>query len=192
MSIRLRLHASRWSAVAAALALTHAAGATAAVKPVPFWVAPAIAGYGKIHPLPKAAYQPDPRATYKVVFLLTRDGGKPKAVNPGLELVARTVNLYVSAGVPLDHLKFVAIITGPATTAVLDAGHFRSKFGVDNPNRVLIAELRKAGVDVAVCGQAVAAHHFPFSWVSHDVTLALSAVTTVTVLEHEGYGLVSM
>ena len=184
--------ARRLASIAAALVIGGAACAAPAASSASFWVTPTIAGYGKMHPLPKAAYQPDPRATYKVVFLVTGDGGKPTTPNPGLDHVAKAVNLYTSAGVPLDHLKFVAVMAGPATSAALDDAHFKQKYGVDNPNLEMIAKLRKAGVDVAVCGQAVAEHQFQYGWIAHDVTLALSALTTVTVLEQQGYGLVSM
>jgi hypothetical protein len=44
--------------------------------------APAIEGYGKMHPLPKAAYQPDPRTTYKVIFAMTAASKAPEDVNP--------------------------------------------------------------------------------------------------------------
>ncbi len=183
-----------YRAALAAAALVFAGVATAADTPAaaPFWITPTIPGAGKMHPLPHAAYQPNPAQTYKVVFFITKDGAKPTDVNPGLEHVARAVNLYVAAGVPLSHLKFVAIIAGPSTRIVLDNAHYMQKFGVDNPNLGLIAELRKAGIDVAVCGQAVAEANFQYDWIAHDVTLALSALVTVTELEHQGYGLMPM
>ena len=55
-----------------------------------------------------------------------------------------------------------------------------------------VAELRKAGVDVAVCGQAVAEHEFQYDWVDKGITLSLSALTTVTTLEHQGYSLLQL
>ncbi|HUX72701.1 MAG TPA: DsrE family protein [Steroidobacteraceae bacterium] len=182
----------RGAALAAALLLGAVAGAAAKAAAAPFWITPTIAGAGKMHPLPNGAYRPVPGETYKVVFLITHGGAKPTDIDPGLEHVARAVNLYVWAGVPLDHLKFVAIIAGPPTRIALDDAHYKQKFGVDNPNLALIAELRKAGVDVAVCGQAVAEANYKYRWVAQGVTLALSALTTVTALEHDGYGLVPM
>lgn len=157
-----------------------------------FWQTPTIAGVGRIHPLPQAAYQPDRNATYKVVFSLTKAADKPTAVSPSLERVARTVNLYVNAGVPLNHLKFVAIASGAATPIVLNDAQYRSKYGVANPNLPVIAQLRKAGIDVAVCGQAVAEHDFQYDWVDKQVTLALSALTTITELEQQGYALLPL
>ena len=157
-----------------------------------FWQTPAIEGAGRMHPLPNAAYQPSPRETYKVVFAVAARASKPTDVNPGLERVARTVNLYASAGVPLDHLKFVAILYGPATDAALDDAHYRQSFGTSNPNLDVIGKLRHAGVDVAICGQALAEHHYQYDWVAPQLTLALSALTTITVLEHRGYTLVPL
>jgi intracellular sulfur oxidation DsrE/DsrF family protein len=144
-----------------------------------------------MHPLPNAAYQPQKAATYKIVFSVTKAGGKPGEVT-SLDQVARAVNLYASAGVPLDHLKFVAVLHGDATAAALNDAHYRQQFGVDNPNLEVIRKLRAAGIDVAVCGQAVAEHHFQYEWIAPNVTLTLSALTTVTVLENEGYALMPL
>ncbi|MEO8999009.1 MAG: DsrE family protein [Rhodanobacter sp.] len=157
-----------------------------------FWQTPTIAGAGKIHVLPQAAYQPDRNATYKVVFSLSKAGDKPGEVSPSLDHVARAVNLYVSAGVPLDHLKFVAIAAGAATPVVLNDEQYKKVYGVANPNLPLIAQLRKAGVDIAVCGQAVAEHKFQYDWVDSRVTLALSGLTTVINLEQQGYALMPL
>lgn len=174
---------------ATALVLPVLAGAA---EPAGFWSTPTITGYGKIHYLPDAAYKPVPGQTYRIVFSLTQGAKSPSAVNPSLDHVARTVNLYVAAGVPLDHLKFVAVASGAATPLALNDARYRAAYGVPNPNLPLITELRHAGVDVAVCGQAVAEHHFQYSWVDRQVTLALSALTTVTTLEHKGYDLMQM
>lgn len=154
--------------------------------------APVITAAGAFHPVPHAAFLPDRHATYKVVFSMTKPSDKPDQVNPALERVARTVNLYAASGVPLDHLKFVAIAYGPATALVLDDAHYRAKFGVANPNLAAIAQLRKAGVTVAVCGQAVVENHFEDAWVAKDVEVALAALTTITELQQQGYALMPL
>jgi intracellular sulfur oxidation DsrE/DsrF family protein len=154
-----------------------------------FWVTPTIEGYGPVHNFDNVAYKPtagngDP---YKIVFFVNKQEVGPAQINEGLDRVARAVNLYVGAGVPLNQLKFVAILTGGATPATLNNEQYHKINGVDNPNLPLIEKLRKAGVDVSVCDQSVAAHHFDTSWVDKSVTQALSGLTTVTVLEHQGY-----
>lgn len=167
-------------------------GARAAQHPEDFWTTPAIAGYGKMHPLPQAAYKPDPAQTYRIVFGLTAAPKAPGDVNPALERVARTVNLYVTSGAPLSHLKFVAVAYGPATALALNDTQYKAAYGMANPNLPLIAILRKAGVDVAVCGQAVAEHDFQYDWIDSSVTVALSALTTITSLEQAGYHLMPL
>ncbi|MFT4065574.1 DsrE family protein [Paraburkholderia sp.] len=168
--------------------LAHAAGG----ETEGFWSTPTIHNYGTIHYLPDAAFKPDPKRSYKIVFSLTQASQSPDKVNPGLDHVARTVNLYVAAGVPLSHLKAVAVAYGAATPLALDDAHYRASFGVPNPNLPLIAELKKAGVTVSVCGQAVAEHHFEYDWLANDVTLALSGLTTITTLESDGYVLMPL
>ncbi len=172
-------------AVAAIAAISSAA--QAADTQANFWTTPTIQGYGKIHYLPDSAYRPQADQTYKIVFSITQGSKTPATVNGALDHVARTVNLYAAAGVPLDHLKFVAVVSGPATPLALNDAQYKTAYGVANPNLALIAELKKAGVDVAVCGQAVAEHDFQYEWVDKSVTLALSALTTVSTLEHQGY-----
>src|SRR6202171_3585382 len=116
----------------------EAPGEGAAGAPPDFWQTPALTGVGKMHPLPKAAYQPQKAAIYKIVFDVTKAGAKPGEVSPSLDLVARAINLYSSAGTPLDHLKFVAVLHGAATAAALDNSHYKQQFGVDNPNLEII------------------------------------------------------
>lgn len=177
-------------ALGAVLGLAFASsGALAADN---FWVTPTIHSAGKMHELPQASYKPDSKATYKIVFSLTKAASKPDEVNPGIERVARTVNLYTWAGVPLKHLHIVAVAAGGATAIALDNVHYRQQFGTDNPNLPVIAELRKAGVDIAVCGQAVAEHKYPYDAIDKSVTLALSALTTITELQHKGYALMPL
>lgn len=157
-----------------------------------FWVTPTIHSAGKMHELPQASYKPDAKASYKIVFGLTKAAAKPDEVNPGIERVARTVNLYTWAGVPLKHLHIVAVAAGGATAIALDNAHYRQEFGTDNPNLPVIEELRKAGVDIAVCGQAVAEHKYPYEAIDKRVTLALSALTTITELQQKGYALMPL
>jgi intracellular sulfur oxidation DsrE/DsrF family protein len=157
-----------------------------------FWTTPTVHGYGKMHFLPNGAFKPQPGHTYKVVFSLTQGAKDPNEVSPALDHVARAVNLYVASGVPLSKLKFVAVASGSATSLALDDAHYRAQFGVPNPNLPLIAILRKDGITIAVCGQAMAEHHFEYDWIDPRVTLSLSALTTVTTLQQAGYALLPL
>lgn len=169
------------------IALTTLGAAARAADPD--WTYPTIQGFGKIVSLPGASLQPSKDADYKVVFNLTT-GGDADKVNPALDRVARAVNLFTSAGVPLSHLHFIVVVHGPATPLTLDNDHYREKFHVDNPNLKLIGELEKVNVKVAVCGQALAHQSFPQNWVNPQVEITLSAITDLILLEQQGYVLV--
>ncbi|HEX4984778.1 MAG TPA: DsrE family protein [Burkholderiales bacterium] len=150
------------------------------------WVNPAVADFGAAAVLPGAGMQPDKGAEYKVVFNVTMGGPNDK-INPGLERVARAANIFTSAGVPLSHLHFIAVVHGPATLSVLDNDHYKEKLGTDNPNVKLISELKAAGVQVVVCGQALAHLKLAHDWVNPDVEVTLSAISDVIILEQKGY-----
>lgn len=150
------------------------------------WENPVIP-YGHVHPLPNAGVQPSRHKVYKALFDVTKGFKDPAKPDAGLVHVARAVNVFASAGVPLRHLKFVAIVHGPATPAILNNEAYKKKYGVDNPNIALIRDLRKAGVHVDVCGQALADNGFVHSWVNKDVRIDLSALATVVIYGNKGY-----
>jgi hypothetical protein len=125
-----------------AIALVAAASVSAHAGATDFstlWVTPTIHDYGKIRLITDAAFKPQPGRTYKVVFSLTQAAKQTGEVNPALDRVARTVNLYVASGVPLRDLKFVAVTYGAVTPLPLDDAHYRAAYGVANPNLPLIA-----------------------------------------------------
>ncbi len=151
------------------------------------WVYPAIQGYGPVHPFSGARVMPNKHRIYKAIFDVTKgtkDFSKP---NPGLVHVARAVNVFAEAGVPLNHLRFVAIVHGPATASILNNKAYMKKYGVANPNIKLISALRRAGVSVGVCGQALADNDFPHVWVNKEVAITLSALSTVVIYGDKGY-----
>ncbi|KGT92459.1 sulfur reduction protein DsrE [Erwinia typographi] len=160
--------------------------------PAGFWSTPAIKGYGEIHYEADVAYKPAVSDSNKIVFQITKAENRPKDPNLGLQRVARVVNLYVASGVPANQLKFVVSVTGDGTPAMLNNEHYKKMFGMDNPNLKLISQLREKGVDVSVCDQSVAFHHFQHDWIDKSVTHALSSPTTVSTLENQGYAFLSM
>ena len=150
---------------------------------------PVIAGHGAIHPVPDAANRPDPTLDYKVVFSVTANPeGK---ANPGLEKVARLINLLGDGGVAADHRHIVPIVHGKATPLVLDARAYAARFhGAANPDADLIARLKAAGAPVHVCAQALAGFGIAASEVDPAVIIDDSALTTMATLQLRGYALI--
>ncbi len=151
-------------------------------------VYPIVPNVGGVVPQPKAAEQP--RAGAKVVFDITADA-KPTDLNKGLERVARLLNLYGSAGMKASDVKIALVLHGEATKSVLANDIYRSKFAADkNPNLAVIGELSKAGVEVFVCGQALAYKGFEESEVSEGVKVASAALTVIINRQADGYSYV--
>lgn len=166
------------------LSIAAAAGAAAAQTPI-------VPGFGAVAPVQGAHERPDPNREYKVVFDVSMgaaDAGKPAT---GLERVARFVNMLGAGGVAADKRRIVAVLHGPATHAVMtDAAYGRRHGGAKNPNVPLIAALERAGVDVRVCGQALAGQKIGPGEVLPAVQVDLAALMTVTHLQFTGYALV--
>ncbi len=155
-------------------------------------VNPAISDFGAAHAIDGAAYLPDPSSHYRLVFSLTSAGKQKDMPNPSLNRVARAVNLFRMSGVPATQLHFVAVVHGEATSTVLQDSHHQAFDGMPNPNIALIAALCDANVEVTVCAQALVANGFTADGVIPAVTRSLSALTTLAVLQADGYGLIPL
>ncbi|HEY9514853.1 MAG TPA: DsrE family protein [Gemmatimonadaceae bacterium] len=181
----------RWlgclAAVAAAVIVAAPATSAQAIPGMPAGEYPVIKGFSPAYPLPKAAAQPSKTAHYKVIFNIAREAANVDDPNPGLLHIARFLNVYAAAGVPVRSMELVAVISGPATHVALDGASFRARERVDNPNLDLIHQLRGAGVMIYVCGQSLVEQGFTPKQVSGDVTLALSALTMVPEYVGQGY-----
>ena len=148
-------------------------------------VYPLVPGHGGVVPLPRAAEQP--RKGAKAVFDITADA-KPGEVNKGLEQVARLLNLYGAAGLKAGDVKIAAVLHGEATKAALSDTAYNARFKVAaNPNLPLIRALKKAGVEVFVCGQALHELRFKTKEVAAEVTVAVAGLLVLTNKQMDGY-----
>ena len=137
--------------------------------------------------VPGAKEMPDPNMTYKVVFDLAGAAEKVDQVNPGLTAVTRYVNTLAKYGVPADHRKIAVVFHRKATPVILNNDTYKERTGHDNPNISLIREMKKAGVDFRVCGQAVLANKIDPKTIQPEIELDLWALTTMVNLELKGY-----
>ncbi|WP_068135052.1 DsrE family protein [Roseimaritima ulvae] len=151
---------------------------------------PAIADHGGVVRLPDAAQQPRPWT--KLLVDLTR-GGEPDQVNPGLEKVAKYVNIYAGAGAEPAEVKMALVFHGQATLAVLKDDAYAAKFHTDgNPNLELLKNLHKEGVELYVCGQTLISKGAALGDVAETVQPAVSALTAVVNLQADGYAYVPL
>jgi intracellular sulfur oxidation DsrE/DsrF family protein len=146
---------------------------------------PLVRGHGGVVPLPRAPEQP--RKGAKAVFDITADA-EPGEVNKGLEQVARLLNLYGAGGLRAQHVKIAAVFHGQADKAVLSDEACAARFKVAaNPNLPLIRDLKKAGVEVFVCGQSLHELRFKAEEVAEEVPVADSAMLVLINKQGDGY-----
>jgi intracellular sulfur oxidation DsrE/DsrF family protein len=101
------------------------------------------------------------------------------------------LNAFDAAGVPLHNAKFAVVFHGPAINGILDDAHYSAKYGVANPNLKVLAELKKAGVEIFVCGQNLAHENIDPKIISPDVTVASAAQIVLMSYRNGGYALLS-
>lgn len=147
--------------------------------------------YGTIHQLPDAVGQPDKELDYRIIFSIARPPVNRHEPSPGFLHLARTVNLFESAGIPPEHRHLAGIVHGEATPAVLSEPAYWRTFGEGNPNADLIRDLGKDGVNICVCGQSFFNGGFRRHDLHPDVTLALSALTVLPTCQLKGYALMT-
>src|SRR3546814_10582538 len=148
--------------------------------------------HGKAIVLPDAAHQPDPNMRQRAVFSLTVAPASPAATDPGLERVARAVNLLTASGVPKKQLDFVVLLSEGATDSALTDPSYRARPGVANPNLGLIAQLSAAGVTMFVFGQALPARQLESNSLAPGIAVSLSALTRIITLQQQGFALVPL
>jgi UrcA family protein len=93
------------------------------------------------------------------------------------------------------HVQVTKTVERSYSGEPIDRYTFTTPVNVDNLDLSTpagVAQLKKRVVEAAVCGQAVAEHRDHYEWIAPEVTLALSALTTITTLEHEGYVLMPL
>lgn len=147
---------------------------------------PIIKNFGTIYEIPDAI-NPDTEIEYKVVIDLKTLQRDKESINPGLNNVARMMNLHGLGGVKPENLKVAVAIHGGATDVILNNEAYKKKYELDNPNLALIDELKEAGVELYVCGQSLLARQYPFEDVNKQINIGLSMLTVVTTYMHKGY-----
>ncbi len=118
----------------------------------------AVPGAAVAKEVPNAKELPDPNMTYKVLFDVSKAATKPDQVNPTLDALARYLNTLDKWGVPPEHRKLAVIFHQTGVQSILNNEVYKERTGKDNPNAALIQNLKKAGVELHVCGQGLLAN----------------------------------
>jgi intracellular sulfur oxidation DsrE/DsrF family protein len=146
-----------------------------------------VPGSGTAKEVPHAKELPDPSMTYKVLFDVSKAAAKPDEVNPILEALAKYLNTLDKWGVPADHRKLAVIFHQGGGQVILKNEVYKERTGHDNPNIALLQSLKKAGVELHVCGQGLIANKVEPSMVLPGIDVDLWALVSIVNFEMRGY-----
>lgn len=148
---------------------------------------PIVKGYGGIYEIADATERPNPSLEYKILVDLASGAEDNKEISRWVDNVARLMNLHGLAGVPKENIKVKVVIHGGAIFTLLNDENYTKRFEVANPNLKVFEALKAAGADIYVCGQSLIARNLKTSDLWPGVTIAHSAMTTITTYVPQGY-----
>jgi intracellular sulfur oxidation DsrE/DsrF family protein len=147
-----------------------------------------VPGVAAARDVPYAKEIPDRQTEYKVLFDVARAPAKTTDVNPMLETAARYLNTLAKVGVPPQHRKIAIIFHQGGTPAILKNDAYKARNnGQDNPNIAIIQALKRAGVELHVCGQAVLGMNIDPKDIQPEIQVDLWALTTIVNMQSRGY-----
>lgn len=149
---------------------------------------PVIEDYGPTYPINERDVPLEDGFVYKAVFDAAANPDVT-LVNTGLVSVARFLNMHARNGTSVENMHVAVVAHGPALKTLLSDDAYRNRYGIDNPNSELLANLHAAGVDLYLCGQSMSFGGFEKDELASNVEVALSAMTMLTVLQSDGYAL---
>jgi intracellular sulfur oxidation DsrE/DsrF family protein len=147
---------------------------------------PIIENFGGIYEI-SDSIDPEPGMEYNIVIDLKTLQRDKASLNPGLNNVARMMNLHGLGGVKAENLNVAVVIHGGATDLVINNEAYQKRYELDNPNLKLLDSLKEAGVEIYVCGQSLLARKYEFDELNPQITKGLSMLTVFTTYMNRGY-----
>jgi len=161
----------------------HAAD-TAPIPPIP--------GPADYVAVPGSSFLATAQHSYRMVFDARQGAAQPSELTPAVLLAVSEINTLAAHGVPRKNVRFAIVFhTVRSDEAVLDDAHYKTKYGISNPNLPFLSQLKAAGVELYVCGQELLADGVPLDAVAKDVTLAEDGLMVLVMLQNDGYALLS-
>jgi intracellular sulfur oxidation DsrE/DsrF family protein len=141
-------------------------------------------------PMTGVTEKPDPTMQYKLLMedvIGIKDSAAAKEISDGLAEIGRIINLHIASGIAKKQLEVVAVVHGPALYALYTNEQYKKKYGIDNPNIVLIDELMKNGVKFIACGQAMNFFEVKQEDMVPNIRISLTAQTVLSNYQLKGF-----
>jgi intracellular sulfur oxidation DsrE/DsrF family protein len=137
--------------------------------------------------IPGAAVRPSEKHVYRAIFESTKFPKDFHELLPALNNAGSELNAFGVEGVPEQNWKFVIVFHGASINGILDDDHYKEKFGISNPNLAVLSGMKKAGVELFVCGQNLASAKIDPSTLSPLVTIGSDALIVLMEYQNAGY-----
>ena len=142
---------------------------------------------GASTPVPNPTFPADKALTYRIAWNVTDAPEKPAEIAAGFRRPANFLTMTDAEGVPRSQVRLALIVYGPATKSLLLNEHYKTATGADNASIPLLEALNQAGVQVIVCGQALAHLKLTREQLLPFVKVATSATMARATLAAQGY-----
>jgi intracellular sulfur oxidation DsrE/DsrF family protein len=146
--------------------------------------------YSGVLPVSHVTEKPDASMEYKLLMedvIGIKDSTAAREISDGLSEIGRIINLHIASGIPKNKLQVVAVVHGSALYALYTNEVYKKKYGVDNPNIVLINELMKNGVKFIACGQAMNFFEVRQEEMVPNIKISLTAQTVLSNYQLKGF-----
>ncbi len=151
---------------------------------------PVIQDYGKVWSVDSPSYPINKDGNFKVVFDIMYSPDDPTILNTSIETAARFLNMHAQAGVPSKNMEVALVVHSKASKDLCTNEAYQKRFGVNNPNADMIAQLIAADVQFVFCGQSSSSRNLTMEETIEGVQLSLSAMTALIQLQNEGFRLI--
>lgn len=142
---------------------------------------------GASSPVPSPTFPADKSLTYRIAWNVTAAPEKPEQLADGFRRPANFLTMTDAEGVPRAQVHLAVIVFGGATKSLLRNEAYKAAAGVDNATIPLLEALDAAGVQVIVCGQALARLKIAREQLLPFVKVATSASMARATLAARGY-----
>ncbi len=141
--------------------------------------------------IPNAAVLPAKNHLYRAIFDATGMPKEPSQLIPAINMAGSELNAFKVSGTPTQNVQFAIIFHGAALDGILTDEQYKAKFGVSNPNLIVLSKMKRMGVKLFACGQNLAAENIDPKSITPDVTIASDALIVLMEFQNKGYALMS-
>lgn len=150
---------------------------------------PTLTTYGPIYPVQEMDTPLPENFHYKAVFDVASTSSELDVHSRRLESVARFINMHTDRGVDINNISLAVVLHDKAAKDILTDQAYAAKYQTSNPNKEMIQALARVGVKFYICGQTSDFHKYQRKDILPEVSIALSAMTQLVLLQSDGYAL---